>query len=335
MILTYDDPVNDICLHHPRGRDSAPHSECQAIARNSLNPSWEEVDWAWCRATPQRKNNPAPSSDASKFVNWNSGYPQGVLVGRKGRHMLFCRHYLNQVSPSELDLVRFVKYGGVQDVEVEAIVWNAHHDTSIVRLVERPYLAEPYPVCDMRACSPGRKVWLRTCQGQSLPMQVSGIGLDNGSATVFALQDLPDSLNRIVGVHSGDSGTPVLTRLKDGRTAYCGMMWGPGCISFGMPNRLQGGHDPNDWGKSSPHAAGWPRLREVLAEIGDELEIAYPDFDVSDVNSDGIVDGKDLALMLGRWGKSAVDIDIDGDGVAGQAELARILSSWGRAIPPI
>jgi hypothetical protein len=305
------------------------------VARNPDNPSWSEVDWSWCRATPQRKNNLGPGFLASVFTNWNSGYPQGVLVGRKGMHMLFCRHYLNQVGLAELGTVRFVKFGMHEDVPVESVIWNAHHDTSIVRLARRPYFAAPYPVCDMRACAKGRRVWLRTSQGQSVPMVVSGIALDNGSATGFSVEAAPEAALRILQAHSGDSGTPVLTRLKDGRTAYCGMLWGPGCISFGLPDRLQGGHDPNDWSRLSPHAAGWPRLRSVLSEIGDELEIVYPDFSVSDTNSDGTVDGKDLAAMLGAWGRDAVELDVDGDGKVGQSEVANLLAEWGRAIPPI
>ncbi len=339
MILTYDDPTNDLCTTDPLVRSLSPgtRTPCQPSVFNVYHPSFLQVEWSGLWATPARWNNLAPGRDPTKFINWNSGFPQGVLVGRRRRHVLCCRHYLNQMSPAELQEVSFFDRTTLQRVRipVQTIVWNAHHDTSILRLASpAPETIESYPVCDMRACAPGRKVWLRTCQGQGIPMALKAIGLDNRSAVSFAVQDLPDSMNRIVLSHAGDSGTPVLTVLRNGRTAYCGMLWGPGCVSFGLPDRLHSGHDPNDWSRTSPHAAGWPRLASVLAEIEDELEIVYPDFDPSDVNCDGIIDQADLSAMLSAWGPNSM-LDSDGDGLVGQSEVARLLGSWNRRIDPI
>lgn len=46
----------------------------------------------------------------------------------------------------------------------------------------------------------------------------------------------------------------------------------------------------------------------------------------ADLNSDGVVDGADLAIILGAWGTS--DADLDGDGTTNGADLALVLGSW-------
>lgn len=52
----------------------------------------------------------------------------------------------------------------------------------------------------------------------------------------------------------------------------------------------------------------------------------------SDLNDDGIVDGVDLAIVLGSWGpctSATCPADIDGSGVVDGSDLALILGSWG------
>ena len=46
-----------------------------------------------------------------------------------------------------------------------------------------------------------------------------------------------------------------------------------------------------------------------------------------DYNEDGVVDGVDLAFLLGNWGLGGADID--GDGTTSGSDLAIILGSWG------
>lgn len=51
---------------------------------------------------------------------------------------------------------------------------------------------------------------------------------------------------------------------------------------------------------------------------------------VGDVTGDGVVDGADLASMLGMWGACAgCDADLDGDGDVDAADLAILLGNWG------
>lgn len=48
----------------------------------------------------------------------------------------------------------------------------------------------------------------------------------------------------------------------------------------------------------------------------------------ADFNGDGVVNGIDLAQLLGRWGNVDAEFDLDGDGVIGGADLAFLLGCW-------
>jgi predicted outer membrane repeat protein len=49
---------------------------------------------------------------------------------------------------------------------------------------------------------------------------------------------------------------------------------------------------------------------------------------VADLNSDGVVNGADLGLMLAAWGGSG-DADLNGDGAVNGADLGLMLAAWG------
>lgn len=48
----------------------------------------------------------------------------------------------------------------------------------------------------------------------------------------------------------------------------------------------------------------------------------------SDLNSDGLVDGSDLATLLAKWGVEAIEADLNGDGVVNGEDLGIMLSEW-------
>ena len=48
-----------------------------------------------------------------------------------------------------------------------------------------------------------------------------------------------------------------------------------------------------------------------------------------DINDDGVVDGSDLAQVLGYWGSSSELHDLDGSGLIDGADLAIVLGNWG------
>ena len=49
----------------------------------------------------------------------------------------------------------------------------------------------------------------------------------------------------------------------------------------------------------------------------------------SDFNCDQVVDGEDLAMLLGSWGDSGSGHDLDGDCSIGGGDLAMVLGDWG------
>ena len=53
-----------------------------------------------------------------------------------------------------------------------------------------------------------------------------------------------------------------------------------------------------------------------------------PGGDPADLNSDGVVDSQDLAIVLNSWGTAGPG-DIDGNGTVDSADLAIVLNSWG------
>jgi hypothetical protein len=51
---------------------------------------------------------------------------------------------------------------------------------------------------------------------------------------------------------------------------------------------------------------------------------------IGDLDGNGVVDGADLALLLGAWGPCpGCAADLDGDGVVSGADLAILLGDWG------
>ena len=50
---------------------------------------------------------------------------------------------------------------------------------------------------------------------------------------------------------------------------------------------------------------------------------------VGDLNGDELVDGFDLALLLGAWSNDDPIGDIDGDGFVNGTDLTLLLGAWG------
>ncbi|MGA1466671.1 MAG: M14 family metallopeptidase [Phycisphaerales bacterium] len=83
------------------------------------------------------------------------------------------------------------------------------------------------------------------------------------------------------------------------------------------------------------------RVRFVARDLGagSLVEAGVDDFTVSvigcadrgtlgDLDGDGVVNGADLAVLLGGWGGAGAG-DLDGDGIVGGADLAVLLGAWG------
>ena len=48
-----------------------------------------------------------------------------------------------------------------------------------------------------------------------------------------------------------------------------------------------------------------------------------------DLDDNGVVDGPDLALILGFWGSDNATYDLDGNGLVDGADLTIVLAAWG------
>jgi hypothetical protein len=63
------------------------------------------------------------------------------------------------------------------------------------------------------------------------------------------------------------------------------------------------------------------------------MNVAPPagcDANTADLNSDGVVGGADLGILLGKWGQAGSG-DLNSDGVIGGADLGILLGKWGTA----
>ncbi len=49
----------------------------------------------------------------------------------------------------------------------------------------------------------------------------------------------------------------------------------------------------------------------------------------TDLSSDGLIDGKDLTILLGDWGVAMSPADFNNDGMVDGADLTLLLSTWG------
>ena len=76
---------------------------------------------------------------------------------------------------------------------------------------------------------------------------------------------------------------------------------------------------------------GDPRFLDFASIAGDQYVVVLADENLcpADFNGDGVVNGADLAAILGAWGTSNPTFDITGDGVVGGADLSAVLAAWG------
>lgn len=73
-----------------------------------------------------------------------------------------------------------------------------------------------------------------------------------------------------------------------------------------------------------PAAPSGPQLEIVQTPTRVRLQANFP----ADFNNDGWVDGADLGVMLGAWGRGPSPADLNGDGFVNNADLSLLLASW-------
>jgi 1,4-alpha-glucan branching enzyme len=101
------------------------------------------------------------------------------------------------------------------------------------------------------------------------------------------------------------------------------------------------GYDPSfsNWGTFDTNATTtvpWDGLpASALVNIGPYSAVIFsqgnapPPPKPADVNGDGLVNGSDLAIVLGAWGSGNVVADINDDGIVNAADLSALLAAWG------
>jgi len=70
----------------------------------------------------------------------------------------------------------------------------------------------------------------------------------------------------------------------------------------------------------------------LLAVLGGGERASAQTCQSSDISGNGIVDGEDMALLLGSWGTNNAAADVNGDGVVEGADLAIFLGVWGPCV---
>ena len=50
---------------------------------------------------------------------------------------------------------------------------------------------------------------------------------------------------------------------------------------------------------------------------------------VADLDTNGVVNSADLAILLASWSDACSPVDLDGDGTVGPGDLAMLLNRWG------
>jgi hypothetical protein len=80
----------------------------------------------------------------------------------------------------------------------------------------------------------------------------------------------------------------------------------------------------------SAEATYWVRIGGVQGEEGTAgLTIVLDESCNGDLNADGVIDGADLAVLLGQWGTPGTTGDLNHDDVVDGADLAVVLGAWG------
>lgn len=62
--------------------------------------------------------------------------------------------------------------------------------------------------------------------------------------------------------------------------------------------------------------------------VSDDCEFPAEGGNSPDINGDDVVNGEDMAYLLGAWGSNDIDADIDGDGIVNGSDLSILLGAW-------
>ena len=194
-------------------------------------------------------------------------------------------------------------------------------------------------------------VFMRTCQS----VYMSCIGSRRAAVWQFDLSGIPDDATLVSARFKGTrpevymTGSGFLSLKFDTgalSSSVCLSLWNGGSwqTSYNWPY----GHDFNasvtagmnqQFGTASTVSilgySGGTSAVSITNTGADapilELTVDVPDLlpCAGDLNGDRVVDGVDISLILGYWGREFPKYDLDGSGVIDGADLATVLGWWG------
>jgi hypothetical protein len=326
---------------HPAMRQHEYASPPTQAHPTAIPLAWNEgersgIDWSFSIARPARLNNRSPSATGIAWDDiraWNSGYWPGVLISP--RHVLVPHHYYAAV-PSQRHQMRFLRRDGTSVVPTVAKVHaGLGFDVAVIELAEP---VEGVAILDRIADAtlmPDRlPVWAQGPQSRSYRVlarvgrfwddahgwHAHGLAWEADSADELSANLLDPA--QPPAFFSGDSGTPFVAIMPDGKPALLGM-----AMSFGVLRRVAGpaeqGVSPFDRVRAVVEAAGYD-----LHSVGWPGPMPPPPPRSPDIDGDGKVDAIDLGHVLAQWGRATAFADLDRSGVVDAADLAIVMGAW-------
>ncbi|MBX3355442.1 MAG: alpha amylase C-terminal domain-containing protein [Phycisphaeraceae bacterium] len=147
--------------------------------------------------------------------------------------------------------------------------------------------------------------------------------------------------SKVVGYHrwmNGGAGDDVVVLANFSNTSFPAYRIGvpnPGLWRNRLNSDLPA-YGSDYWGLPAPNKASEPvpwdgMPQSVLISVAPYSVVIYSQSPPvpADLNGDGVVNGSDLAIMLGQWGSSG-SADLNGDGVVNGGDLALLLGAWGQ-----
>ena len=246
---------------------------------------------------------------------------------------------LNIGSLALASLVTSVAIADYQTIQIEATASGTLNATGCCSMA---YMGTANPT----------NISMKTCQS----VYMSCIGSRRAGVWLFDLTSLPDDATlvsaRFEGVRTySDMNGSGFIALEFGHsslnTDVCMSLWNGGdwlywmewpwtgtpfsiTITPGLSSQFATatsvalmGYASSTYGVTVVNSGSQKPVLEVTVDVPDT-----PQCD-GDMNEDGVVDGVDVSLVLGWWGRSHQGYDADGSGSVDGADLAYVLGNWG------
>jgi hypothetical protein len=294
--------------------------------------SYGVVDWSgtrcldryFCKAIANSPFFTIPY-DITSVNFWNQCTYGAVLISP--RHALVCQHFRGAHSDPNINTanIKFLGKGGAMyGNTVIRVYLDVGPDLTLLEFLQ------PFPDADVkiynRIADPlyipaGTNLWTKDSNGKVYKTlyDKANYSTTTGDTTGYSFRPSLDGVNDgayqngVIGIFTGDSGSPVLARDAYGETVLVGLQYG---------------------GQSVNHAT-FERLVSILASFNYPLQHVKMSAKKEDINQDGVVDAADLAQVLSRWGNTKpVFEDMDGDGKVDGVDISILMNAWGQYTIP-